>query len=693
MIDQRFMNQLADDMREPEEPVQEVLLAAGPVTSDVNMPFVGTRLNVPRAGQPQPTVQDRERTAVGLLDSLAGALRGAAAQTLGLPGDIRSIIDMIAQEGAEKYLGQRSFATTEEILQDTSVRVPGTNIDVPFPPVLGADVPRRAERQPTVETAQEVGTFLPAPGIPEAVVRGGRLVGRAVQATKNMPVGMSTQMVGEGVSDLGFYSAAKQAVDSIQQPKGTGEQFLKQIEKTPGVKPEEIKWTGLDDFLKSKKTVTKAEVQEYIDKNRVNVEEVQLGGGYATIEKELNKQGYELNVDMDGDWSIFKNNEYVELNELPADLQKFVIENSPGKTETKFSKYTLPGGENYREILLTLPSKNPEFDPKDLGRLTELSNKTRNAAEDVEYKALAQRYDASLRGETNPEFRSQHFDQPNILAHMRVNDRVDADGKKVLFVEEVQSDWHQAGRKKGYQQPPNEARVIEINQRLRELAKSDMENTPEWETLTREKQSLQDRTGVPDAPFKTTWHELALKRAIQVAAEGGYDRIAFTTGKTQAERYDLSKQISRVTYTEAGVLRAYDKSGEMVLSKKLDSPDQIEDYIGKEPAKKLLEKEVGKIEVVPKNVFDGRELSGVDLQVGGEGMKGFYDQILPKFLDKYAKKWDAKVGMTDIQAGDKMEQVKYVDITPKMKESVLTKGQPLFAIGAGGSAVQQEENE
>jgi hypothetical protein len=48
-----------------------------------------------------------------------------------------------------------------------------------------------------------------------------------------------------------------------------------------------------------------------------------------------------------------------------------------------------------------------------------------------------------------PEFRSTHFDQPNILAHLRVNDRT-VDGKKTLFVEEIQSDWHQAGRKKGY---------------------------------------------------------------------------------------------------------------------------------------------------------------------------------------------------------------------------------------------------
>jgi hypothetical protein len=31
---------------------------------------------------------------------------------------------------------------------------------------------------------------------------------------------------------------------------------------------------------------------------------------------------------------------------------------------------------------------------------------------------------------------------------MRVNDRIDTDGKKVLLIEEIQSDWHQAGEKK-----------------------------------------------------------------------------------------------------------------------------------------------------------------------------------------------------------------------------------------------------
>lgn len=207
MIDQRFMQSLADDMKDPmlgEETTPEMVLAAGPARTDAPQAFVGTRLNVPKAGQAQPTTQDRERLAVGLLDSLAGALRGAAAQTLGLPGDIRSIVDMINQEGAEKYLGKRSFATTEEILQDTSVRIPGTTTDVPFPPVLGANVPRREERQPSVETAQEVGTFLPAPGIPEAVVRGGKMIGKAAQTLGPKAAEMSEDYLRRigGIADI-----------------------------------------------------------------------------------------------------------------------------------------------------------------------------------------------------------------------------------------------------------------------------------------------------------------------------------------------------------------------------------------------------------------------------------------------------------------------------------------------------------
>jgi hypothetical protein len=53
---------------------------------------------------------------------------------------------------------------------------------------------------------------------------------------------------------------------------------------------------------------------------------------------------------------------------------------------------------------------------------------------------------------------------------------------------------------------------------------------------------------------------------------------------------------------------------------------RLADVVGKEVAEKI-------------NSASHGDLSGLDLKVGGEGMKGFYDQIIPSFLNKYTKKW------------------------------------------------------
>jgi hypothetical protein len=785
MLEELYMRDLADAMKMPAEPLpasKVTVSAPEPEMAGMDKAFVGTRLNVPKPGQ--PTQQDREKMAIGLLDTLAGALRGAAAQVGGLPGDIRSILDMINQEGAEKYLGQRSFATTEEILKDTSVRVPGTKIDVPFPPVLKEGVPNRAERQKAVEVAQEVGTFLPAPGIPEAAIQGVKAVGKAIKATKNMPVGMSTQAVGQGMDELGFYSAAKQAVDAIQQPKGTGAQFLAQISKTPGVKPDEIKWTGLDEFLQSKKSVTKAEVQEYLDKNRVQIKEI-------TLES---KNPYPYRNANDWENAIRREERFGNFDEaerINAAWEDFEL----GSVDsTKFSKYTLPGGENYREVLLTLPQKSSAREalggaPKELSAseaaktigmyeddftegatvlyypsgayieklpngayyaLIERSEKTSKNLEDVEKFIASSGLFNELPQNASKDYFGSHFDQPNILAHIRVNDRV-IDGKKTLFVEEVQSDWHQAGRKKGYKNPNTEKQILDLEKQMSDMAEirdpvtNQIVDEEKFSALWRKKDELLEQNkGVPDAPFKTTWSDLSMKRVIQMASEGGYDRIAFTTGKTQADRYDLSKQINELSYKKMDdeltmglgngpyyEIVAVDKSDMPVLRKQV-TEQELPDLVGKDMAKKIIDGE-GKVaeDYMGKSVT--KVFSGLDLQVGGEGMKGFYDDILPKFLNKYAKKWDAKTGVTEIptnnvnienqitfedgkylvDAGDGINynsydtkaeaikslggdnpQVNYIDVTPKMRESVVTKGQPMFAIGAGGAgaAATQEEN-
>jgi hypothetical protein len=52
------------------------------------------------------------------------------------------------------------------------------------------------------------------------------------------------------------------------------------------------------------------------------------------------------------------------------------------------------------------------------------------------------------------KYTSPHFDQSNILAHIRTTDRK-IDGKNVLFVEEVQSDWGQEGKKTKFKPAPS----------------------------------------------------------------------------------------------------------------------------------------------------------------------------------------------------------------------------------------------
>ena len=46
------------------------------------------------------------------------------------------------------------------------------------------------------------------------------------------------------------------------------------------------------------------------------------------------------------------------------------------------------------------------------------------------------------------EFKSSHWDEPNVISHLRMNERT-YKGKKVAFMEELQSDWAREGRDKG----------------------------------------------------------------------------------------------------------------------------------------------------------------------------------------------------------------------------------------------------
>jgi hypothetical protein len=565
----------------------------------------------------------------------------------------------------------------------------------------GTGMVQGAEAIPAVGMAVKglkAGAKSLAPNIADVMESGMRKTGMTMDI---VPDGKSV-MQQAPKSDIGFYSAVENAAVNVQRKSGAGQSFLNDIMKGENVKAEEIKWIGLDDFLKGKKNVTKQEVQDYIANNKVDVQEVR-----STVIRPLLDNG-----------------------------ARPVFEGDKGAFLPKFGQYVLEGGENYRELLLTMPDKRPTVFTVQADSLTKEFNTMDEA--NAYKNTLMQQYPNSspniIQNKSlapdNVNYKSSHFpDQRNILAHLRVNDRVDDDGKKMLLIEEVQSDWHQAGRDKGYRQgqelkaityKPDDFKISQTefqyvtkdargNERVvgKGVVGSEQdakEYFANWltnlESEEATKSSILRSNQVPDAPFKDTWYQLALKRALQHAAENGYERVGLTTGKQQVDRFDLSKQVNAVSYhpDDKGrgmFLNVFGKNNEVIYSK-LTPENEVANVIGKETAKKLLEQ---------KPIDDNRVLQGLDLKIGGEGMKKYYDEIYPKFLEKYGKKWNAKMGETGITTGranvngvpsmypDK-ETVRYIDITPEMKAGV-KKGQPLFAaapIGAAtGAATMQDE--
>ena len=519
-----------------------------------------------------------------------------------------------------------------------------------------------------------------------ALGAGGVAAGRGLlKAGKGLPVGMSVQdapglLQAAPKSDIGFYSAVEQAAIASPRKSATGQAFLNDIMKGPDVRADEIKWMGLDDYLKGKQNVTKQEVQDYIANNRVDVQEVR-----STIPR-------------------------LPGEEMPGDKGAFL---------PKFGQYTLPGGENYRELLLTMPDKGTTRQAEEFARQMYEKYGTptfRNLMTPDELAKL------DNLNNTVQQYSSAHFPQKNILAHLRVNDRVDADGKKMLLIEEVQSDWHQAGREKGYAKNVKDE-LNALKKRMSDFAEQRdpvtnmMINEQEWFDLAKKRDELiKQSMGVPDAPFKDTWYQLALKRAIQHAAENGYDRIGLTTGSQQAARFDLSKQVDNLLYSKNtdGTYRVSAQvqgRGQMLGESIPES--KLADYVGKEVAERMSKGVGNKTEVAgeydPVSMTSSKkymtELSGDGLKIGGEGMKKYYDEIYPKFLDKYGKKWGARIGETKVNTvmeanpGSMIprmgnEPVRYLDVTPEMKAGV-SKGQPLFQaapiIGTGLLGSQQED--
>lgn len=507
------------------------------------------------------------------------------------------------------------------------------------------------------------------------------------------------------LSPLGFYSHGAEAATALPQAKGTPEQMRGMLERA-GVKPAELE--GFNEAFAGKPSITREEIAQHFRQAMPQVEEVvrkteNINPKDYYEYRMSREQGAERNYPS---WSQLSQHERQTWSDAAA-------RESIYKSGTKFDEYQLPGGENYREVLLKAPNQwdapraTQKANDKRIAELRKEMHGTSGTNEIRSEISKLQNENIALQKQIReaPIFKSSHWDDPNVLAHLRMSDRTGPNGEKMLHVEEMQSDWGQKGRKEGFgtkllDMPKMSADELlishgnEMNNNQKQWLKNFIS---EWENANKkdgdinalidkydkwvEKEKL---PGIPAAPYVTStqgWTDLALKRVLKEAAEGGYDKVVFTPGAEQAARYDLSKHIDELHWNR-GNLVAYDKNGNKVIQRTGMTKEELPDLVGKEVAERLLKQE-------PKDGWNS--LIGENLSVGGEGMKSYYDKIVPTQINKLIGKYDksAKAKLHDMELPTKeggTTRGHVIEITPKMREAILA-GQAAFA--RGGSVLHK----
>lgn len=362
----------------------------------------------------------------------------------------------------------------------------------------------------------------------------------------------------------------------------------------------------------------------------------------------------EIDALLDSAEKITKDDALAWIDAHSLDIEEVPYDSVSG---TRYEQVTLPGGENYRELLITVPNWTKEF-------------------------------------------QSGHWIPKNVLAHIRFDVRIDpSTGFKVLNLLEIQSDWIQKG-KYGFRGDP-EAKIIAKateyvdNLTFKRVSSDIIEDPPAWgyhfrrgtdyskislsiyenidetgaayytigdlpieyPTLDMAKDALRNslidsradmlRYERPAQPPLTKYGLLAMKRMLRYAVDEGFDSISFSTGATAAEieGMPILENTTRLIYNENDWLLTVESKDETVHDFWLDMDEfTLAKHVGDDLAQQLMKQPV-----------DAKGLRTLDftepIEFGGEKMKWWYDDELVNDLNGYLKQWGIKIEDGEIQAG------------------------------------------
>lgn len=287
------------------------------------------------------------------------------------------------------------------------------------------------------------------------------------------------------------------------------------------------------------------------------------------------------------DYSGYETTEVSYNPETFEGRRTFTLRNAqPGSSgPSRWQSYSLdPGNPTYRETVLHLPKKG------------------------------------------DGDYRTGHWSEPNIIAHARTSMNTDAQGRKVLLVDELQSDWGQSLRDSGG--PLDQAKIAELSERYAAESKildkasrefdlmhssekfepgnyGQLEQVPYYpgapagSKLTAKAKALDDiikekgdivrrleaevntaSSAAPANPLVNTsdqWQTTAMRQLIKQAVDEGAEVIAIPSGKT-VESFGMGGKADGLAYAYD---KMYVKNMRNILSKmdKSITPERAEKLI------------------------------------------------------------------------------------------------------------------
>jgi hypothetical protein len=460
---------------------------------------------------------------------------------------------------------------------------------------------------------------------------------------------------------------------------------------------------------------------------------------FEELEKKLNDSFQNLE-----NASLIKQRNNKRLTQILEQNPNILLEEAPKYPREK----PLPISSNYEETIYNL---KPPFVMEDSWESTTnrqgLTQKGKKIYEDfkAKEKELEDLYDSGnyqekskaeifdeiikLKNKVNAELAPEiikkfpsHFDDFT-LTHRRGNSFKDAEGRKHLLVQEIQSDIHQQGRIHGYADPKISSAEVqnsldnllvkedEYTRTLSELrdeftaAKENPKMTiGEFdiirsqyqkqmrslnEELIKVRQEIQELEQIENKPFNAPikdWQDFQGKQLLLDAAKGDFDNISWTAGEDQARwHHKLIDGIYEIEAKQTGTgtyeLKAYDAEGKLIKQSEnlpFFKPEALANIVGKDAALELLEK--GK--VISKSQYS-------PLKINYDNTAIMYDRYLPKFFEKFGKKFG--VVPEKVNIGDTSKKMWTFKMTPQMRQEILKKGFPLFMLPFLNQPEEQEK--